>query len=51
MKEAEIVAQINTDLKGGQFDSKKFQKGRFSGIAELVGRKEETVTRKGRKRE
>lgn len=43
MKEAEIVAQINTDLKGGQFDSKKFQKGRFSGIAELVGRKEETV--------
>ena len=43
MKEAEIVTQINTDLKSGQFDSKKFQKGRFSGIAELVGRKTETV--------
>tara|TARA_Y100000310_G_C20431831_1_gene691850 strand:+ start:83 stop:655 length:573 start_codon:yes stop_codon:yes gene_type:complete len=43
MKEAEIVTQINTDLKSGQFDSKKFQKGRFSGIAELIGRKTETV--------
>ena len=43
MKEAEIVTQINTDLKSGQFDSKKFQKGRFSGIAELLGRKTETV--------
>ena len=35
-KEAEIVAQINTDLKTVQFASKRFQKGRFSGIAELV---------------
>lgn len=35
-KEAEIVAQINTDLKSFQFSSKKFQKGRFSGIAELI---------------
>lgn len=35
-KEAQIVAQINTDLIANQFGSKKFQKGRFSGIAELV---------------
>lgn len=35
-KEAEIVAQINTDLKTVQFASKRFQKGRFSGIAELI---------------
>lgn len=35
-KEAEIVTQINTDLKTVQFNSKKFQKGRFSGIAELI---------------
>lgn len=35
-KEAEIVAQINTDLQAGQFSSKRFQKGRFSGIAELI---------------
>ena len=34
----QIVAQINTNLTqaGGQFDSKRFQKGRFSGIAELI---------------
>ena len=34
----QIVAQINTNLTqaGGQFDSKRFQKGRFTGIAELV---------------
>ena len=34
----QIISQINTDLTqaGGQFDSKKFQKGRFSGIAELI---------------
>lgn len=32
----QIVAQINTDLTSGQFDSKRFQKGRFSGIAELI---------------
>ena len=34
----QIVAQINTNLteSGGQFDSKRFQKGRFSGIAELI---------------
>ena len=34
----QIVAQINTELAqaGGQFDSKRFQKGRFSGIAELI---------------
>ena len=34
----QIVSQINTDLTqaGGQFGSKKFQKGRFSGIAELI---------------
>ncbi|KKN67195.1 hypothetical protein LCGC14_0463680 [marine sediment metagenome] len=34
----QIVAEINTRLTqaGGQFDSKKFQKGRFSGIAELI---------------
>jgi len=35
-KEAEIVTQINTSLQAGQFSSKKFQKGRFSGIAELI---------------
>lgn len=35
-KEAEIVAQINIDLKTVQFASKRFQKGRFSGIAELI---------------
>ena len=35
-KLAQIVTQINADLQGGQFSSKKFQKGRFSGIAELV---------------
>ena len=35
-KEAEIVAQINTDLKTVHFNSKKFQKGRFSGLAELI---------------
>ena len=35
-KTAEIVTQINIDLQAVQFDSKKFQKGRFSGIAELV---------------
>lgn len=36
--EHQIVARINTVLTqpGGQFDSKKFQKGRFSGIAELI---------------
>lgn len=39
-KEAEIVAQINTDLKTVQFNSKKFQKGRFSGIAELIVKKD-----------
>ena len=34
----QIVAQINTNLtqSGGQFDSKRFQKGRVSGIAELI---------------
>lgn len=34
----QIVAEINTRLtqSGGQFDSKRFQKGRFSGIAELI---------------
>lgn len=37
MKEAEIVARINTDLKT-KFGSKRFQKGRFSGIAELIER-------------
>lgn len=35
-KEAEIVAQINTGLKAVQFKAKTFQKGRFSGIAELI---------------
>ncbi|KKN74674.1 hypothetical protein LCGC14_0388760 [marine sediment metagenome] len=35
-KEAEIVAQINIDLKTVQLSSKRFQKGRFSGIAELI---------------
>lgn len=43
----QIIAQINTDLKGGQFSSKKFQKGRFSGIAELITKmddeKEQTI--------
>lgn len=36
-KEHQIVSQINTTLTqaGGQFDSKRFQKGRVSGIAEL----------------
>ncbi|MGR3220319.1 MAG: hypothetical protein ACUZ8H_10970 [Candidatus Anammoxibacter sp.] len=32
----QIVAQINTDLTSGQFNSKRFQKGRVSGIAELI---------------
>ena len=34
----QIVTQINTNLTqaGGQFDSKRFQKGRFSGIVELI---------------
>ena len=32
----QIVAQINTDFTSGQFSSKRFQKGRFSGIAELI---------------
>ena len=32
----EIIAQINADLITAQFSSKKFQKGRFSGIAELI---------------
>lgn len=35
-KELQIVKQINTDLTSGQFSSKRFQKGRFSAIAELV---------------
>lgn len=39
-KEAEIVTQINTDLKTVQFNSKKFQKGRFSEIAELIVKKD-----------
>ncbi len=36
MKLHQIIAQINTDLIANQFSAKKFQKGRFSGIAELV---------------
>ena len=38
----QVVAEINTRLTqtGGQFDSKKFQKGRFSGIAELITKKD-----------
>lgn len=39
-KEAQIVTQINADLIANQFGSKKFQKGRFSGIAELVTKKD-----------
>jgi hypothetical protein len=43
----EIVAQVNTDLIANQFSSKKFQKGRFNGIAELMtevdGDQEQTV--------
>lgn len=35
-QEAQIVAQINTGLQAVQFASKKFQKGRFNGIAELI---------------
>lgn len=35
-KELEIVTQINTDLKKIQFAAKRFQKGRFSEIAELI---------------
>lgn len=33
-KEHEIVNYTNTNLKGSQFKSLRFQKGRFSGIAE-----------------
>ncbi|PCJ57922.1 MAG: hypothetical protein COA65_08665 [Rhodospirillaceae bacterium] len=32
----QIVTEINTRLTAGQFDSKRFQKGRVSGIAELI---------------
>ncbi len=32
----QIVTQINTNLTQGQFSSKRFQKGRVSGIAELI---------------
>lgn len=41
----QIIAQINTDLTqaGGQFDSKRFQKGRFSGIAELITKVDKEV--------
>jgi len=39
-KEAQIVTQINADLITNQFSSKKFQKGRFSGIAELITKKD-----------
>lgn len=35
-KEHEIVAYINTVLKATQFSASRFQKGRFSAIAELV---------------
>ncbi len=35
-KEAEIVSQINTNLISSQFSSKRFQKGRINGIAELI---------------
>lgn len=37
----QIIAQINTDLMEGQFDSKRFQKGRFSGIAELITKEDD----------
>lgn len=40
-KELEIVEQINTDLQEGQFSSKRFQKGRFSAIAELIIKKDD----------
>lgn len=35
-KIAEIVAIINTNLKTNQFDSKRFQKGQYNALAELV---------------
>ncbi len=40
-KELEIVTQINTDLKSVQFAAKRFQKGRFSEIAELIIKKDD----------
>lgn len=36
MKTHEITAEINAALIAAQFGSKKFQKGRFNGIAELI---------------
>lgn len=43
-KLAEIVTDINDTLKATQFGSKRFQKGRWSGVAELVRTSEdETV--------
>ena len=40
-KELEIVTQINIDLRTVQFASKRFQKGRFSEIAELITSKDD----------
>lgn len=37
----QIIAQINTDLMEGQFKSKRFQKGRFSGIAESITKEDD----------
>jgi len=39
-RETQVVSQINTLLQAGQFASKKFQKGRFSGIAELIDKED-----------
>jgi len=40
-KLAEIVDYINTELQTTQFSAKRFQKGRWSGVAELVVTSEE----------
>lgn len=46
-KLSEIVTQINTDLITNQFKGRKFQKGAFKGIAELVRSSKEGETKPG----
>lgn len=41
---SDITGEINTSLQTGQFSSKKYQKGRFSAIAELIPKKDNEKT-------